>query len=127
MDLSIFFAKFFGIYLLLISFIWIVRRKEVASSIDQIFACKGSLALSGLIGLLFGIAVVITHSVWEFSWRGVITLFGYLAVIKGLTRLAYPEEARRYSLEMVQGNVFWLLISFGVIAGAYLTYVGFTS
>ncbi len=127
MDLSIFLAKFFGIYLLVFAFVWASRRVQVSTSIDQIFTNRGSLALAGIISLLVGVAIVVSHSIWELNWRGMITLFGYISILKGISRLGYPEQAARYSLQMLKGNQFGFLLALTVLLGVYLTYSGYSS
>ena len=47
--------------------------------------------LSGLLALPVGIAIVLAHNVWEASWRVLITVFGWLAVIGGAVRIVVPQ------------------------------------
>ena len=103
MELSIFLAKLFGIYLLAVAVLWAVRGKVISEAMEDIFSNRAFLFLSGLIALAVGIAMAISHSIWELNWRGVITLFGYLSIVKGICRMARPQRA----LAMLPGSKRW--------------------
>ena len=53
MGLSIFLAKFLGIYMLIVAAICLLRRNELENVTREIFNSKGLLALSGSLSLLF--------------------------------------------------------------------------
>jgi hypothetical protein len=77
--------------------------------------------------LVVGIAMVIGHSYWEPNWRGLITLFGYLSLAKGVARIGFPEFPRR-AVGLIRRDAFrWLWSGLILILGAYLTWVGFTA
>lgn len=112
--------------MLLIMGIWIWRNEQVLSAVQEIFARRGLLALSGMLSLMFGVAIAVGHPVWELSWRGLITLFGYLAILKGVIRIGFPEHARKYATRMIEGKGFWILWIIFFLISLYLIYCGFT-
>jgi hypothetical protein len=127
MELSIFLAKVIGLYFLAFVIILCFRRKQTQSTLMEIFTSPGTLALSGLITLLAGILLAVSHSVWEFNWRGLITLVGYITLTSGILRLGFPNATRRfarYSLESGKGCIICLLM---LIVALYLIYSGFTA
>jgi len=91
MELSLFLAKLFDLYLLTVAVLWVVRGEAISKVLEEFFASRPMLFLSGLLALAVGIAIVIGHSVWELNWRGLITLIGYLSIAKGIARIGYPE------------------------------------
>ena len=84
------------------------------------------LFLSGLFALAMVIAMVIGHSVWELSWRGLITLIGYLSIAKGSARIGFPEVPQKAVGFLLKGNTNWIWICIMLVLGGYLTWVGFT-
>jgi hypothetical protein len=125
MELSIFLAKFVGLYLLILGILGIFRHKEFKLLGKDIAASKAALAISGEISLLFGLALVIDHSVWENSWRVIITIFGYLMLLKGIMRFAFPARVQKMLMGMSDRGV--TICSFVMlIVGIYLTYCGFS-
>lgn len=125
MNVDIFFAKLLGLYLLIVSLLWLFRKNELRASFKQSVGNSGFLALSGEIDLIFGLIIAIVHTYWEWSFVGIITVIGYLLILKGILRLAYPEKVKKcYAKMSDQGLIISLTIM--LIVGAYLTYMGFT-
>ena len=126
MELSLFLAKLFGIYLLIVSVLWAVRGDVISEVIEEVFASRPLLFLSGVLALAVGIAMVISHSVWELNWRGLITLIGYLSIVKGVARIGFPTVPQAAARFLLKGTPIWIWISIGLVLGGYLTWVGFT-
>ena len=127
MELSVFLAKLFGLYLLVVAALWAVRRDVISKSIDDFFASRAMMFMSGLIALAVGLAMAISHSVWELNWRGLITLFGYLSIAKGIARIAFPDVPKRAVGYLSKGTRIWVWVGIMLALGAYLTWIGFTS
>lgn len=87
----------------------------------------GLLAFSGAFALMIGLAIAVGHPVWEWSWRVVITLLGYLAIVQGVLRLVYPEKVREMGLKILNKQAFVSVIAILTILGLFLTYHGFAS
>ena len=73
-----------GVGMLLNAPLYRVMGEQFLHSIPLIY-------LSGLLALPVGIAIVLAHNVWEASWRVLITVFGWLAVIGGAVRIVVPQ------------------------------------
>ena len=70
--------------------------------------------------------MAISHSVWELNWRGLITLFGYISIAKGVARIAFPEVPKRTIKSLLHGPLLWAWLALTALLGGYLTWVGFT-
>lgn len=123
MELSLFLAKFLGIYMLIIATIWVTCKNQFESAVKEIILSNGLFALTGAILLIVGLIMTISHPIWELNWRGLITVVAYLTLFQGILRLAFPEESRYYVLKSLQNH--WFLLGFLVIVGFTLTYYGF--
>ncbi len=126
MGLSLFLAKLLGLYLLIVAGVWIARKEEVDKAIKEIFNSRGMLALTGWMSLIPGLAIAIGHPVWQLNWRGLITLLGYLMIVKGIMRIAFVEQVEKYTLKILSKH-YWVIIAVLVVLGAILTYSGFSS
>jgi len=124
MTLSLFYAKLIGIYTLIVACFLLLRRKQIEAVVSELFASKGLLYLAGMFGLLFGLIIAITHNIWEWNWRGLITLLGYLAILKGVVRMGFQEWSRKWEPRMMKG--YWIIFAITALIGIYLTYSGFT-
>ena len=125
MDWSSFFAKFLGIYLLIIVTIWLTRKESFERGVREIILSDGMLALSGAIHIIIGLMIAILHPIWTADWRGLITLIGYTSVIQGIIRLAFPIQSRQNILKSLEKG-YWIWIIVAGVLGISLTYSGFT-
>lgn len=78
------------------------------------------------VSLIIGILHVLVHNIWEASWVGLVTFFGWAALAKGIVYMAYPEFAHSWKKRFKDNYTLLrglLLLSLAV--GAYLSYVGF--
>ncbi len=126
MTLSIFLARFFGLYLIIIGFFYFWRREFIRKAARQIFAQESLVILSALISLIIGLLVIVSHNVWKFNWQVVITIIGYLALLKGLTRLFIPHHTdKKLLLKLISGDNPIYIGIICLIIGFFLTYEGF--
>lgn len=124
MGLSLFFAKLLGIYFLIVAADLILRRHELEKAVKDFATSKGLLIFSGSYALLLGLAIVISHPVYEWSWRGLITLIGYLLIVKGCIRFAFPSYLQKRLVSFFDRG-YWAIFAILLILGIYLTYSGF--
>lgn len=117
-------AKFLGLYMLIMAAIWIARRKQFEGCIKSAITSEGSFALSGGINLIVGLIILLSNHTLELNWQGLVTLIGFLSIIQGAFRLAFPEEAKKMILKSIEkGHWIWIACLVGL--GAFLTYSGF--
>lgn len=88
MALSIFLARFWGWFLLFEAVIYLVRMNVFLERLKD----KGFALLDGYLSLTFGLATVIAHNHWSTDWRVLVTLLGWFFVLRGVARLAFPEQ-----------------------------------
>lgn len=126
MEHSIFLARLLGLYLLIVAGDLILRRRELESAVKDFASSKGLLVFSGSVSLLFGLAIVLAHPVYEWNWRGLITLIGYLVIVRGAHRMAFPKSLKKRMVALFHRR--WRIIFLVLlILGAYLTYWGFAA
>ncbi len=127
MEISLFLAKFLGLYFLILACISFFQRGVMRNAAEEIFASRSCMAITGFTSLFFGLAVLILHPVFEINWRGLITLIGCLSLLKGIIRLSYPEYCRIIAEKMLTGKGYLIVMLLAVISGLYLVYYGFSS
>ena len=92
MQLSDFLGRVMGFYLVALSLALLMGRIDLPRLRDELLKSSFLLLLSALFALILGLMIVVSHSVWEASWRLIITLFGYAALLKGLIILYFPQS-----------------------------------
>jgi uncharacterized protein YjeT (DUF2065 family) len=126
MGISIFLAKLIGLYFLILGVLLLFRKRQIEAACKEVSSSKGILSVSAEISLLFGLVIAIDHTVWEASWRGLITLLGYIMILKGIMRFAFPDKVKKM-FSKTMGNGYWLMVIIVLVIGIYLTYCGFTA
>jgi hypothetical protein len=84
-----------------------------------------AVMMGGIVALVSGIAVVLFHNTWGSLPQILVSLFGWLMVLKGLALLIIPKSVNRFGETMMSSNFFTGGAAVALLAGAYLSWVGF--
>ena len=125
MKTSKFLAKLIGLYGVIVSLIMVLNGKALLAQINSAMDDPGFLALSGVVTIVMGLAIVIGHSVWVANWRVAITLIGYVSLIKGIILLRWPKSLMKTSRFFLESKGAWLYFVIAVPLGAWLAWAGF--
>lgn len=125
MNISNYLALLWGITILVVSFAILIKPKLL----ERLFAeakNKAIMSFWGAITLVVGITMVFVHNVWVLDWRVVITIIGWLTLIKGLDILLLPKRMKKRWAKMEGWQWRTLFVSL-FLSGLVLTYLGFTA
>ena len=126
MEASIFLAKLIGPMLLVMGLFVVVRRDRMRRIGKEFLDSEALIFMSGVITLPAGLAIVITHNVWEPNWRLLITLVGWIAVFAGIGRLVLPDRMKTVGNSMIENPVFIAVPgALMAVLGAFLCYQGY--
>ena len=81
---------------------------------------------TGLMTLVIGIALVVGHNIWDGSWRVVITVIGYLSLVKGFVILIWPQAMITMTEGMVESGAIWAQLVFAMLFYGWLAWLGFS-
>ncbi|MEK7138833.1 MAG: hypothetical protein AAB799_01495, partial [Patescibacteria group bacterium] len=102
-----------------------VRYKESLAFDEEAIKNPLFTYVSGFVFLILGVLLVVSHSVWTPDWRLVITILGWLVLLKGVGRIFFSNAVRRL-IERKRNNRRFLLGEIVVfMVGPYLLYYGF--
>jgi uncharacterized membrane protein HdeD (DUF308 family) len=91
MNNAIALAQFWGWLTLIVSGIFFARP-DVLREVKILMIENRPFSLSyGLLSLILGLASVTLYNDWTPSWQVVVSLFGWLALLKGILVLAGPK------------------------------------
>lgn len=124
--LTIVLAKIIGWYLLLIGFIFLIRRKTMMSVVSDLIKNRPLVYIVCILELVAGLSLVSVHNLWSTGLEMVVSLVGWLMLFEALFYLLMPY--RRIEKVVRQFNRPTWYISSGVIAiifGAYLVNFAF--
>lgn len=125
MNLSIYLARFFGIYLLLASGLYIFKKEFLKDAVDDFFASPGIRLMTGIMTLILGLLLALAHNMWDWSFGAVVTLLCYITVLKGIIFLYAPRLSKSASLACLKAPGLYIATAISLILGVYLIYEGF--
>jgi hypothetical protein len=126
MGVSIFLSRVFGLYFIIVCLAVLFRFKVFQAAYNEIVSSKGHVIFGGFLSLVIGILVVSSHSIFVWDWRLLITLLGYLALIKGIWLLFFPETALKFKRSIMENkSVYYIITVIFLLIGVFLAYKGF--
>lgn len=83
--------------------------------------------LSGYMALIVGAILVTGHNVWEGApWVIIITIIGWLSLIKGVLLLVAPRSLFKLSKSLINSSGYYKVASLVyLVLGVYLLYIAF--
>jgi hypothetical protein len=105
MKASRFIAKVFGLAGILCVLSALMSGGDLLERTTEAMSDPGFLLQSGIMTLIIGVAIVVGHNVWDGSWRVVITVVGYLTLLKGIVLLAWPAFLVELSKDMIEDGM----------------------
>ena len=126
---TIFLSRLLGLFLLIVSLSLFLRRPEVLAIMSALIQDGPLLLILGMAALVAGLAMVLTHNIWSGgALPVVVTLFGWIILLRGLVLLMLPHEMIVRLFEMSRlGDFFIIYAAIPLILGLYLTFAGFTA
>lgn len=126
MELSLFLAQLFGLTMLIFAGSALMRPGLIRGAMAEFGQNKAVTLLYSLVGIIGGLAIILSHNVWEASWPVLITLFGWAALLKGIMFLVSPTVMRDIGLSVYSSptKTRVILVVAGIL-GLYLTGIGF--
>lgn len=125
METSIFLAKVIGLVSVVSVAAVLIRYKKSLALEEEAAKSPALIYLSGFAFLILGVLLVVSHSVWIFDWRLVITTLGWLVLLKGAGRIFFPSAVKRL-IEKKRENRWFIMGEVAVfLIGIYLLYHGF--
>ncbi len=127
MGSSVFLAKFIGTYMVIVAVGFLINRKIYSRFMEDFSKSVALTYMGSGLSLAIGLFIVLVHNVWAAEWPVIITVIGWLALVKGVILIIFPGLAvkltqvyhRRGSLLVVNLVIFLLLGIFLVIKGYF--------
>lgn len=96
MDISSTIAHLLGIFFVVTGIAMVVNSKAVAAAIEESMQNKGIVWLWGILALSVGAVVVVFNNMWTSGLPLLVTVLGWLAIVKGAFILILPGTAASF-------------------------------
>ncbi|ORB75017.1 hypothetical protein [Mycobacterium scrofulaceum] len=120
-----FFSRVLGPFLVIVDVTAVARASDMQSLLSQFEANSMWTFVTGAFILLVGLTIVAAHQSWRGTAAVIVSLIGWLIVLRGLLLVAFPRFFASLANDMIGAQAWWiaLCVVFAVV-GLYLTYVG---
>ena len=120
MTTSRYIARLMGPVLLLIGIGMIMgmltEGEGYSSLMKEFIGSRALIFITGALALVAGLAVVNAHNLWVPEWRVIVTILGWLLIVRGIMNLVFPATVQTLGDRMIASHA-------GVLAGAAFTIV----
>jgi hypothetical protein len=124
MQTSLFLAKLLGPPLLIVGIGILINRDYYLALTRQFVGSSPLMYLGAVVGMVGGLAIILVHNIWVADWRVLITLLGWIHVIRGAATVIFPHKAAEFATRITARAI---LISTAVplILGAVFVFFGY--
>jgi hypothetical protein len=125
-ELSLYLARAWGLFSVLVSLGLLINRENYRHMVTTLKSDDISVLIAGVFALVMGVVQVVGYNSWTLDYRGLITLLGWVALLKGIAILFVPGYMERFARAVAWGTWYLAALVVFLVLGAYLLYVGIT-
>jgi hypothetical protein len=123
---SVFLARLLGPALLIVGIGILLNQRYYRGMTNEFVASRPLFYLASIIGVIAGLAIVLVHNVWTLNWRVLITLLGWINLIRGALSILLPEQSFAYGGRMMAGKHMPMIAAvIALLIGLVLSYFGY--
>lgn len=118
-------SQIFGLFLFIYAILMFSRPDLYRNRTLSFKSDSAVITIGGLIALFLSIALVVTHTIWVYKPRLIVTILCWIFFIKILLWLIIPEKMLKITHKIYKGVGYYILASFMLIFGILLFIGGF--
>jgi len=127
---TLFLSKLFGLYFIICALAGMLHKQAVVDAVTTDLNNSPALWFFGIVVIIAGLAMVLAHNLWSGgALTVVVTLLGWLTLLKGLFLVFLPRHsvADIYLKVLRYQQLFYLYAAVLLVLGLCLAYAGFRS
>lgn len=124
-EITIFLAQMWGPILVVLGIGILTSRTYYQKIYRNLESETLALLATSVIAMAAGIAHVLYHNTWDSVPEIVITVLGWLLLIKGAMLALFPKAVDRFGDRAARSNLFSAAAVVAIILGGYITAVGY--
>jgi len=110
MEISVYLARFWGSLFIILG-LGSVLAKFLGRVIE--YTEDRTITVStGYITFLLGLITVTLHNIWVVDWRVAITILGWITLVKGIEKIAFPDRVNKKAQMFKGEQKFWGFVIF---------------
>jgi len=125
METSILIAKILATVYLSFSLGLLFSSKYYKEKLPKLVDNSSYLMLGGFMAIVFGFLILEFHNYWNSDWTIVITIFGWLSLLKGIILIVFPQMFTGYISTILKAENQKYILIVTLILGVFFGYFGF--
>lgn len=126
MDVSKFLGKVVGLYLILVSLALFINMHQFSVYVNELIHNAPLMFVTGFFTLILGLLMVVSHNIWQWNWRVIITIIAWITLLKAVSIIFYPQFIDSATTLFLQNMKFaYGTAGLDFILGIVLCYFGF--
>ena len=119
MEISVYLARFWGSLFIILGLgsVFIKFLGRVIEYTED----KTITVSTGYITFLLGLVTVTLHNVWVADWRLAITILGWITLLKGIEKIAFPGRVNKIAQMFKGQQTLWGFVIF--LIGAFYFWI----
>ena len=122
MELSFLVAKIIAILYISAGIAALSGKITFSKIVEDFEKSQGLTFISGFITLIIGMLLVTYHNIWVKNWTVLITIIGWVSLLKGVMLIAFPQSISSFK-RWYKNTRIWGI--FMIIVGLLFGYFGF--
>ena len=127
MEKTVLIAKIIGVIYLSFGVGLLFHKKYYANVIKALLESTTFYVVGGFLAIIFGLLIIEYHNIWVKNWTVLITIIGWMALLKGILLLAFPKSLNIFKPMFESEILYKFLAPFIIIFGIIFVYLGFFS
>jgi len=125
MELSILIARIVSVVYLSAALGAVFSRDHYRRILDDVFKNAALTYFMGFTAVILGFIMVSYHNTWVQDWTVLVTILGWLALIKGILIITFPRFVQSYSKPILEGKGLQYFPYLAAFVGLLFGYFGF--
>lgn len=125
MEQAVWLASIFGPMLIVISLWTLLRTQEIDRLWTSVKATPAAFYLGAILNLLIGFTILSLYNSWSPSLAVLVTILGYLQVIRGILALFCHDKMLKWSQKLISNRNFCYIAAIPLVYGLLLFWLGF--
>lgn len=125
MELSVLIARIASVVYLAAALGAVLSWDHYRRVADDLFKNAALTYLSGFTALVLGFLIVSYHNTWQGDWTVLVTILGWLALLKGVLIIALPRFVEGFSRLIFEGRGLQFFPYAAAFLGLLFGYFGF--
>lgn len=118
-------AQLLGPIYLTIAIGMFVSQDYYKKMYEEMLKSRMMMYVGGIMAFLIGLLILRVHNVWTADWTVVVTIIGWLALLKGVCLLVIPQKFLGWNAWVKNAKGLLVAEILAFLLGIGLTYVGY--